>query len=160
MINCSNNILWCNFSSDWWCSEFNILHHSDDLCQRFTKVFLWQIQLHRQSALKLHHKILVEQLIKLLMSYQLPVNESPIFCLCLLSRHINFNLHKIYDKDQLKIVHQNPRFWTCLIQPTTALKIETGGFGNSFYFMVTIYTILQKMIQIVLEIILSLRLLQ
>ena len=34
------NLLWCNFSSVWWCSESNILHHSDDIFQRFTMLSL------------------------------------------------------------------------------------------------------------------------
>ena len=39
-------ILWCECSAFWWCSEFNILHHFDYLCRRFTKGFVWCIRLH------------------------------------------------------------------------------------------------------------------
>ena len=38
-------------SALWWCSEFNLSHHSDYLCQRFSKGFVWctRIHLHRSK---------------------------------------------------------------------------------------------------------------
>ena len=41
-----SNILWCGFSAVWWCSELNILHHSDYICPRFTKIFVLFIRSH------------------------------------------------------------------------------------------------------------------
>ena len=40
------NISWCNCSAVWWYSESNILHHSDDTCQRLTKVSMLWIIIH------------------------------------------------------------------------------------------------------------------
>ena len=54
-------LLWCNCSSFWWCSESNISHCSDDLCQRFTKWFLWWIRLH-------HHRYELNRIASMVIS--------------------------------------------------------------------------------------------
>ena len=41
-----SKFLCCGCSAVWWCSEFNISNHSEYLCTRFTKVFVWWIRLH------------------------------------------------------------------------------------------------------------------
>ena len=48
-INGWTNLFWCIFTSVWWCSESNILHHSDDTCQSFTKGFIWWIIMHHHQ---------------------------------------------------------------------------------------------------------------
>ena len=43
---------WCTCSYVWWCSEFDLSHHSDDIFQGFTKGFMWWvIILHLRSKL-------------------------------------------------------------------------------------------------------------
>ena len=52
LLNGFPNLLWCDCSTFWWCSEFNISHHYDYLCQSLTKVFVWCIRLpHHRSKL-------------------------------------------------------------------------------------------------------------
>ena len=36
-------LFWCDCSAVWWCSESNPSHTSDNLCQSFTKGFVWLI---------------------------------------------------------------------------------------------------------------------
>ena len=45
-LNGCSNILWCDCSNFWLCSEFIILHHSDYLCKIFTNVFMSWTRLH------------------------------------------------------------------------------------------------------------------
>ena len=46
LLNVCSKLLCCGCSDVWWCSEFNLFHHSDYLCPRFAKVFVWWIILH------------------------------------------------------------------------------------------------------------------
>ena len=40
----------CNCSSICWCSESNLSHHYDGICQRFAKVFLWWVIIHHRRS--------------------------------------------------------------------------------------------------------------
>ena len=40
MINGSYDIIWCNYSADWWWNKSNLLHNYGDMFQSFTK---WSI---------------------------------------------------------------------------------------------------------------------
>ena len=57
-LNDCSKLLCCDCSVFWWCSEFNLSHHSDYICQRFSKVFVWWIilrhlrfQLNRRASM-------------------------------------------------------------------------------------------------------------
>ena len=45
-LNSFSKPFWCSCSAVWWCSEFNVSHHYDDICQIFTNGFVWWIILH------------------------------------------------------------------------------------------------------------------
>ena len=62
-INGWTKLFWCNFTSVWWCSESNIPHHSDDICQSFTKGFIWWIIIHHhQYKLNITASMLIARL--------------------------------------------------------------------------------------------------
>ena len=49
-INGSPKIFWCTCSYVWWCSEYNLSHYYDDICQRFTNWFMWCIIIHNHRS--------------------------------------------------------------------------------------------------------------
>ena len=67
------NILWCACSDFWWCSEFVLLHHYGDLCQRFNKLLVWWIRLH-------HHRSKLNRIASMMISrYQYQPLTKAIF---------------------------------------------------------------------------------
>ena len=47
MINWCQSLLWYNYNVVWWSSKYNISHNYGDMCQRFTKGFIWWIIIYK-----------------------------------------------------------------------------------------------------------------
>ena len=47
MLNWCQSLLWYNYNIVCWSSKYNTFYNSGDMCQRFTKVFIWWIIIYK-----------------------------------------------------------------------------------------------------------------